>query len=845
VSFSTRLSIRDPKIPSNTAAFLDTSIIFELTTSPKVGITGLLEEQEDKYGLYVYECDANNNRLPVVKPKSQQDSLRLCIEPDEVAKNDAVRMYGINSLTLDDGQNTQNVLTDGSLQNSATSENSCTLDGKLCFIETTINNSFFVKEQTVSASGVAGLQYMKDNGRRTLIEAPVRVRRRTRTAGGPAGQKPFDLSFAVEPSTTTYEARAYLCDQSQKELAATEIEPKRHGESVFVCVSPTQDAKNQGIFIRDIKSFVLSKDGEKQILENANEKSGNEQPGSGPSYNCTAGDEVCSFSILLADSFFNGNGEPITGEGEVELQFGNGKATWVRRMALSLSTFYDSLQRSMQENDPDFAGVAFVLLTIPVDPTSTAPPAAWASQSLNFWTSMPTYGKVLAVLGIIIGIAVFLLGAWCFIYGLDSFHFNPFFNQQDDPFYDYDCEDYEGDYTDPEEGPRDTVVELKGEDRGRSLESVDRRKSKLKSLSPGRNTNDSDATKSLSSHSRGEISPQKHRGRSRDAAVGRMRSLSPTRTIKSVENSLKSRSFHGRIDTVHDSERRERTKPPPNERLKSVSPSRRSSGGPERPASTQTFFGLGNNSTRETRSKGLAKPASMDNILGWFGISEQSKKSPPQKRSTTRSLSPNRETSVGSKPKSAHGRILLDYQKPPKTPKKDKSTGKPLKPASAHGLPKDKLGQATKTKKSASTHGPRKVPPDGTSSTHSRSSSAAGRKTKSSSTHSRKNSSKSKNKKAPSNIGASTHSVHSCSSISEVSVDSGDRTRMKGRKNDVMSTSSTHSVQSFASSGSFCSTDSELEVTTGVKRGKRPGAKGKKTKGPKMENSYDIVHRLD
>ncbi|KAG7346920.1 hypothetical protein IV203_005989 [Nitzschia inconspicua] len=846
VSFSTRLSIRDPNIPSNTAASLDTSIIFELMTAGKVGITGLLEEQQDKYGLNVYECDKDNNRLPVVQPKSQQDLFRLCIEPDEIARNDAVKMYGISSLTIEDGQNIQSVLKDGSVQNSATTEYSCTLDGKLCYIETLVDNSFFVKDQTVHATGIAGLQYVRDNDRRGLMEAPIHVRRKTRTAGGPAGQKTFDLAFAVKPSTTAYEARAFLCDQRQKELTESEIVPMRHGERASVCVSPTQDAKNRGIFIRDIRSFVFSKNGKEQFLEKPRQitenvnKTSVDQPTDITSNICTAGEPICSFSIALADGFFNGNGEPVNGTGEVELQFGSGKTTWTRRMLVAL-TIDTASDRSLEDSDPDFAGVASVSLTIPIDPTSTAPSVAWASQSLNFWTSMPTYGKVLIVLGVLTGFVVFLAGVWCFIYGIDSFHF-PSFKQEDNSMYDYDHKNHGAEYVDPEDPPTDTLEALKGEERAQSLivKPLDE--------SPGRNTNDSVTTKSMSSHSRGDMIHAKARGRSRSPTKGRVRSLSPTKAIKG--KSFQSRSFDGRNDS-RQSERREKGRSCSKERLGSNPPTLRS-----RQNSTEAFFDLGINSAKHTKNKNPDKPASIDNLLGWFGKTENKDRSSIQTKTRARSLSPGRviKSSNTLKASSIHGRIApAGESKKPKARKKNKAGGKSLKSVTSQGTPSTTFSaQSTKL---STFHGTRSMSPKQTSSTKSRINSITDQKSATSSGHSRTKTVKTKTiTKASSKndtIQSSNHSVGSCSSISEVSVNSRDGSRMKGRKKDILPTNSSHSVQSFSSSGgSFCSMSSnDLEIggdTPGIKRGKRPSGKGAKTKKTaQMHNSYEIVNRLD
>ena len=142
-----RLSIPNPKIPTQTAALQDTHLIFELKNEGGVEMVGFLDNQEDRYNVNVFECDSNNQRLPFVKPKTQTDRLRICIQPDDFTRNDAVKMYGVPDFTLSDGQNEQKVISKSSVQSMGDSDYGCASDKSLCFIETTVKNSFFATQQ--------------------------------------------------------------------------------------------------------------------------------------------------------------------------------------------------------------------------------------------------------------------------------------------------------------------------------------------------------------------------------------------------------------------------------------------------------------------------------------------------------------------------------------------------------------------------------------------------------------------------------------------------------------------------------------------------------------------------
>jgi hypothetical protein len=821
-SFGTRLSIPNPKIPSQTAAFHDTSIILELTTDGSFQITGFLEEQEDKYGVNVFECDASNKRLPYVRPKSQSDVLRICIQPDEFTENDAVRVYGVTEFIIEDGQNTQQVMSNGAVQSLGDTDFGCVENGNLCFIETSIKNFFFATKQTVTASGIARLQYIRDNGRRQLINTPMHIRRRARTAGGPAGEMSFEISFAVEPSTTSYGARAYLCDQRKKELAQDEIIPKKFGDDISVCITPDQDAEAEGVLIRDIRSFVFKKNGDEQYLKKPEEveaeesKDGedSEQAKSKTLYDCTPGETVCAFRLVLDGVFFDGNGQPIEGEGEIELQFGSGKADWSRRAKFSLSSVSPGDERSLQNSDPNFAGFTTVFLNIPVDPMSTALPVALATQSLSFWTSMPTYGRVLILVGVALVVIASLLCGLCFVFGTDSVHFlpfdfPPFTNKQRDS-----KDEVDGDFTDPEERCEDTQETLKGDGgvRGRSYSRSSngrldsRSKSQMRSASP---------TKSLSSHSRSDLSVE---GRMKVRSKVRLRSWSPTRDRMSKSfQSLFPLSFHGQENRESRSEQFERSTDHGKGRMKSRSPSGRKNGDSRQSCKSASAHGR-IISSKECKTR--KKSASSHSRNGLNCESEHQERSVQHLKSRTRSLSPTHSFQAGGS--------ALSHE----TTKKKKSQGsQSLKASSVHNLSQE----PPRRKKSIA------------SSSHSRNGPVGHKNVNTSLSFSKRKLDQASRQNEE--IQSSAHSLKSCSSISEASISSGSRPlKMKGRKSDTL-TASSHSVQSFASSGnSIGSTDDEFDLstdgTTEVKRGKRPTAKkGKKKK--LMQSTNDIIMSLE
>jgi len=215
---------------------------------------------------------------------------------------------------------------------------------------------------------------------------------------------------------------------------------------------------------------------------------------------------------------------------------------------------------SKSSDDPDFAGVSQVSISVPVDPTSTPPPVAWANQSLNFWSSMPVYGKVLIILAVVLCGVCFVGCALCFVFGFEPTMFLR--RPEDDKFIDTVDEDY----TDPEE-------------RGRAVAPVN-----------DSGTKGSYSTKSLSSYSRDDhlmdfenrvktkVPSKAKSGKSGSnhprkpaSAHGRLDGGFPEKQGKS--KTMKPSSMHGRIDDGHTG-RQGRSNVPDRARARSLSPSR-------------------------------------------------------------------------------------------------------------------------------------------------------------------------------------------------------------------------------------------------------------------------------
>jgi hypothetical protein len=138
----------------------------------------------------------------------------------------------------------------------------------------------------------------------------------------------------VRTANQTYEVRGYECSlTSELPLSQGEQERARNqGEIIHVCVTPKDEATQDGIFMRSIDDFAFTRDdGTRQVAIQDGAEAGNLLT----SYNaatCT-GAQFCRFSTILFAQFYATAGA-VGGEGVASMQFGGSPGTVSGRRAL-------------------------------------------------------------------------------------------------------------------------------------------------------------------------------------------------------------------------------------------------------------------------------------------------------------------------------------------------------------------------------------------------------------------------------------------------------------------------------------------------------------------------------
>lgn len=177
------------------------------------------------------------------------------------------------------------------------------------------------------------------------------------TAGLSAG---FEIeAVAVAPKdkliTTAiqdFEVDAYQCTDNYEPLAGTALARARNqGEVIRVCVTPNQEARNQGVYMRAIQSFEYNRDyggplG--MVTQTAIADSAEASPLT--VLYCAAGDLVCAFDTVLFANMFMSPGN-VAGSGTALLQIGDDPDT--RRRLRNLRSQDHQWSRSLQANNND------------------------------------------------------------------------------------------------------------------------------------------------------------------------------------------------------------------------------------------------------------------------------------------------------------------------------------------------------------------------------------------------------------------------------------------------------------------------------------------------------------
>ena len=207
----------------------------------------------------------------------------------------------------------------------------------------------------------------------------------------------------VKTANQAYEVEGYLCDRSYDELNdAGKQTTRNQGAVIRVCVRPTLEGRNDGIYMREIQSFEFTRtypDSRPDVRQIAIENSAAASNGLTDLF-CERGWEVCMFESILFAAFYRDSGS-VDGSGIASMQFGGSTTARKRQRTLraasgtgtggSNTDIIDENGRDLQQQDDADAvaefEIQFVTLATLDGLTSGVGANALVGGSL-VWTTM-------------------------------------------------------------------------------------------------------------------------------------------------------------------------------------------------------------------------------------------------------------------------------------------------------------------------------------------------------------------------------------------------------------------------------------------------------------------------
>jgi hypothetical protein len=159
------------------------------------------------------------------------------------------------------------------------------------------------------------------NFRETIVTLAIDL-----TDGFSIGEMNVDARVRnAETAIQAYEVDAFQCNAINGALSTQQLSASRiQGSVVRVCVQPDTVAIEQGIFMRNIDSFVFSRVYGNGIPDAVQVAILNGQGASnGLTFlDCAAGEQTCSFETLLVAEFYRNAGN-VQGSGIASMRFGS------------------------------------------------------------------------------------------------------------------------------------------------------------------------------------------------------------------------------------------------------------------------------------------------------------------------------------------------------------------------------------------------------------------------------------------------------------------------------------------------------------------------------------------
>ena len=116
------------------------------------------ETSDDEFFLQSFICDKEGNHI--VRPFSQGESIRICVQPTDQASEVGFRMKEIGTFSFHQGLTSQPAILNGEVATNQLTDLSCVQGSRQCAFETMLFAHFFDEQQgTITGSGDATLQW--------------------------------------------------------------------------------------------------------------------------------------------------------------------------------------------------------------------------------------------------------------------------------------------------------------------------------------------------------------------------------------------------------------------------------------------------------------------------------------------------------------------------------------------------------------------------------------------------------------------------------------------------------------------------------------------------------------
>jgi len=236
------------------------------------GIVSILEDKSGDWGVDMYRCDSRFKKLRDPPAVSNGLRFRLCITPNESARDEGVYLALIKSFDFERDDIIQNAVS--TFETDEVTEIQCHRGADLCVIDTVLSNEFFYSSGEIKGRGSIYLQfgYQPKAGRQRSLRRSVQVDLQSSmnvrslygyTVGEILGERPMVHYINIEPNKEKYSAEAFRCDSDNININVdemTETKSLQSGETMKICIRPDERARSAGVFIHGIESFSYGRE---------------------------------------------------------------------------------------------------------------------------------------------------------------------------------------------------------------------------------------------------------------------------------------------------------------------------------------------------------------------------------------------------------------------------------------------------------------------------------------------------------------------------------------------------------------------------------------------------------